>query len=67
MIVISVSNHKVVNINRASVTLEIDGICYFATKKVCNKILHNLVDQVIVVEKEYNGSTLKWLALPSIF
>lgn len=74
---------ELINVNRKSVTLNLtvvngnykDEECdVFATRKVANLLLQTLrmkdyteLNEFFIVEREYQGSSMKWLAIPSIF
>ena len=60
-------NIDVIRMNKASLTVKIDGEEYFVTRNVFNKIASKKATTILVVEKEYRNSVNKWLALPSIF
>lgn len=62
-----ISNYKVVKMNRNSIQLSINGEDYFATRRIANKIFEGSETNLFIVEKDYNGKVMKWLALPSIF
>ena len=67
MIKIENLNIDVIRMNKASLTVKIDGEEYFVTRNVFNKIASKKATTILVVEKEYRNSVNKWLALPSIF
>lgn len=65
---ISVKNAHVIRMNGKSLTFEINGKFYFATKRVANEILTGQVEEAYVVEKEMTSCGVNaWLATPSIF
>ena len=57
----------VIRMNKASLIVRIDGEEYFVTRNVFNKIASKKETTVFIVEKEYRGFVVRWLALPSIF
>lgn len=65
---ISVKNAHVIRMNGKSLTFEINGSFYFATKRVANEILTGQVEEAYVIQKEMTGCGINtWLATPSIF
>ena len=67
MVTISDSSIEVLRMNKASLVVRINGETFLVTRNVFNKIASHQVDQIIVVEKMYNGVATKWLAVASIF
>ena len=57
----------VIRMNKASLVVRIDGKNYLVTRNVFNKIASKKETTIFIVEKEYRGFVVKWLALPSIF
>lgn len=62
------TDYKVVAMNNKSITFEINGDFYFATKRVANQVLAGERDCIYVIENNCpcKGS-IKWLATPSRF
>lgn len=68
-----IKNLRVIHVNRASVTFycETNGERYMATKKLANQILSGLYPELYpelyLIQREYNGNVITWLATLSIF
>jgi hypothetical protein len=60
---------QLIRMNRASVCIHIDNTwdTYFISRKHFNSLLAGGTIQYVIVDKEHNGSTLQWIAVPSIF
>ena len=60
---------QIIRMNRASVCITIANTSdiYFISRKHFNSLLAGGTIQYVIVDKEYNGSTLQWIAVPSIF
>ena len=58
---------EVVRMNKALLVVRIDEKYYLVTRNVFNKIASKQATTIFIVEKEYRGFVVRWLALPSIF
>lgn len=60
------TDYKVVCMNNKSITFEINGECYFATKRVANQILRGERENIFI-DSSTSYKENKWLATPSRF
>jgi hypothetical protein len=66
---LSFNQIRLIRMNRASVCINIDNTwdTYFISRKHFNSLLANNTIQYVIVDKEYQGRALQWIAVPSIF
>lgn len=63
-----VADIKILHMNKNSMTIELNDTVYLITRRLFNQFIRaEKTMKFWIVEKEYLGSTQKWLALPSIF
>jgi hypothetical protein len=66
---LSFNQVRLLRMNRASVCINIDHKydTYFISRKHFNSLLAGNNIQYVIVDKEHQGVTLQWIAVPSIF
>ena len=69
---IFVEKIELVHVNRKSVTLKINNkTIVYATQKVANQLLQEVycdrLFECFIINKEYRGASIQWIAVPSIF
>lgn len=67
-ITLSKHNIKVLKMLKSSMMIETHNRILFCTRRVFNTLIN--ADEcmpVFIIKKEFNGITIEWLALPSIF
>lgn len=67
-ITLSKHNIKVLKMLKSSMMIETHNKSFFVTRRVFNILITS--DECIIaliIQKEFNGNTMEWLALPSIF